>query len=104
VPPGPEQRLLRAVLGRAGIARDREGETVDAALEAADERRGGVGIAGSHAGQQRVVGNSPHGDLRRGRPQGLDKVGQTPAPMTVSRNPIRLAARTTRRDPMPGGA
>ena len=84
VAPRPEQGLLRAVLRRPGVAGDRQGEPVDASLEAADERGGGVGIAGSHAGQQCIVGNGPHGDVRRSRPQGLGGLGPL-APMTVSR-------------------
>ena len=57
VTPGTEERLLRDVLGRAVVGDDRAGQTEDATLEAPDERRRRIRIAGSESRHQRVVRN-----------------------------------------------
>jgi hypothetical protein len=55
VAPRPHERLLRHVLGGAGIAHDRDHEPVHARLVAADESRGRVRLPGRKARQQRLV-------------------------------------------------
>ena len=52
------ERLLGDVLGGAGVAQHRlSTETVNSALEPLHERRRHVGVAGRHAGHERIVGN-----------------------------------------------
>ena len=55
--PGAEERLLRDVLGGAVVGDDRAGQTEDATLEAPDERRRRIRVAGSESRHQRVVRN-----------------------------------------------
>ncbi len=55
VTPGTEKRLLCDVFGRALVGDDGAGQTEDATLEAPDERRRRIRIAGSEPRYQRVV-------------------------------------------------
>ena len=60
VTPGTEERLLGDVLGGAVVGDDRARQPEDATLEAPDERRRRIRIAGRESGHQRVVRNRPH--------------------------------------------
>ena len=53
--PGSHERLLGDVLGGALVTHDRQHQAVDARLEAADERRRSVGIAGRETGYERFI-------------------------------------------------
>ena len=55
VTPGTEKRLLGNILGGAVVGDDRARQTEDATLEAPDERRRSIRVAGSESRHQRVV-------------------------------------------------
>ena len=55
--PGAEERLLRDVLGGPVVGDDRAGQTEDATLEAPDESRRRIRVAGGESRHQRVVRN-----------------------------------------------
>ena len=48
-------------------------EAEDPALEPGDEGRRRFGVAGRHAGQERIVGDRPHDGIRAGNPSGLPR-------------------------------
>jgi hypothetical protein len=66
VSPRAQECLLRQVFGEARITRDRKRDAVHAALEPRDEGLGGTGIADREAGEEGLVGESPHiGDTKK---------------------------------------